>query len=133
VHFVAFAAGAASKALPGLLSFLEDPFERLAGDPLPGLLLDLGQATFGRPWVPLDDVDRLLLLLFVQSRFASPPFWIVEASGPIVFPAIKPVADRIPIDFVEVGDPVDAGSAGTEQHGMSPSADLFIGRFHQVA
>src|SRR4030095_4665689 len=121
VHFVAFATRAAPKALPGFLALLEDPFERLAADLFPDLLLDPGQAAFGGPRVLLDDFDRLLLLLFVQSWFASTPFLIVKTAGPIVFPAIKPVADRVPIDFVDVGDPIDAVSASTEQHRESAS------------
>ena len=67
VYFVAFAAQATSQTLPGFMTFLENALEGITTDLFPGLFFDLGQASFGRPRVFLDNFDRLLLLFLIED------------------------------------------------------------------
>jgi len=133
VLFVAFAAQTAPEALPGFVAFLEDAFERITADLFAGLFFDLQQTSFGRARVFLDNFDRLLLLFFVEGWFASTSLLIQKTFNSYVFPAIRPVADRIAIDLINVCDLVYALSTSIEQDRVSASTRLFIARFHQLA
>lgn len=105
---------------------------RITTDLFAGLFFDLRQISFGRARVLLDNSDRLLLLFLVEGWFAPASLLILKTSGSCVFPAIKPVADRIAISFIDVRDLICGISASAEQRLVRTPTHLLVTRPHHL-